>query len=569
MHGRARDLVVSTAVVVTMSVLGTGPVEASTVAGNYTDLEAAGAHRSAVESLAAEGVFDGTECGPDSFCPTEGVPRWVMAVWLVRILDRTDPDPVGSSRFDDVDPAVWWAPHVDRLAELGITKGCSITPALFCPDETVTRARMASFLVRAFQLSPADPAGFVDVQGGVHAVNIDALAAAGVTSGCSTSPPLYCPDGVTSRSQMATFLSRGSKLVTEPLEVPPARLGLPDFYQKYLDADGIPIVSSAEVPDRVLYAVARIIDDMLSERSDLRKIMARAGTRVAVMANGTTGTDLPEFRGQSGLGDRVRGGGFFSPANNVMAIAEENLVCLADDVFPFEDIAVHEFAHAMYFDGVLNDSNSINFRGRLERSYREAMAADLWKDTYAATNRDEYWAEGVQSWFGLNDPPGPIHNDVNTRAELEEYDPALAGLIREVFGDADISSSCHENSHPQENSYAAEAEVSGVVTGPDGIPTANIDLWLSMRHGNVTLRWYGQTDTEGKFRITVPRGSYALSYVLEVDAALGGQCAGWYSDGGITTTLGDATRINVDGTAYEPIVIRLPAFPGELPGVEC
>ena len=551
------------------SVLGTASMPASAAPGKYTDLEAAGVHRSAVESLAAEGVFDGTECRQDSFCPTDGVQRWVMAVWLVRILDGTDPAPAESSSFYDIDPAVWWAPHVDRLAELGITKGCSITPALFCPDETVTRAQMASFLVRAFRLPPADPAGFVDVQGGVHAVDIDALAAAEVTSGCSTTPPRYCPDRVTSRSEMATFLSRGRKLVTEPLGVPPARLGLPDFYQKYLDADGISIVSSSEVPDRVLYAVARIIDDMLSERSDLRKIMARAGTRVAVMANGTTGTDLPEFRGQSGLGDRVRGGGFFSQVDDVMAIAEENLVCLPDDVFPFEDIAVHEFAHAVFFNGVLNDSNSTDFRGRIERAYREAMGAGLWEDTYAATNRDEYWAEGVQSWFGLNDPPGPIHNDVNTRAELEEYDPALARLIREVFGDADVSSSCHENSHPQEHSYAAEAEVSGVVTGPDGIPTANIDLWLSMRQGNITLRWYGRTDTDGKFRITVPRGSYGLSYFLEVDAAPGGQCAGWYSDGSITTTLGDATRINVDGTAYEPIVVRLPALPEELPSVEC
>ena len=58
-------------------------------------------------------------------------------------------------------------------------------------------------------------------------------------------------------------------------------------------------------------------------------------------------------------------------------------------------------------------------------------------------NPDEYWAEGVQSWFGLNDPPGPIHNYINTRTDLENYDPTLAGLIHEVFGDATISASCH------------------------------------------------------------------------------------------------------------------------------
>ena len=560
-------------VAVTISVLGTGPVAASAAAGNYTDLDTAGVHRSAVESLAAEGVFDGTECRPDSFCPTDGVQRWVMAVWLVRILDGTDPAAAKSSRFDDVDPAAWWAPHVNRLAELGITKGCSITPALFCPDETVTRARMASFLVRAFGLPKADAAGFVDVQGGVHAGNIDALAAARVTSGCSTAPLLYCPDGVTSRSQMATFLSRGRKLLAEPLGVPPARLGLPDFYQKYLDADGLSIVAAAQVPDEALRQAARLIDEMLANRDDLRSTIAAQNVRVAIMAESSGLTDLPEFRDMKGevepltgmdWDERTRGGGVGpTDLRPVLVIAEQHILCYDSDVFPNEDIVVHEAAHAVLNMGVERQSGGYDFRQRLERAYRNALDSGLWERTYAATNADEYWAEGVQSWFGLNDPPGPIHNDVNTRAELEEYDPTLAGLIREVFGDADVSSSCHEDSHP------TEAEVTGVVTGPDGIPITNIDLWLSRRQGNVTLRWYGRTDTDGKFRLTVPRGSYGLSYILEVDAAPGGQCAGWYSDGSITTTLGDATRINVDGTAYEPIVIRLPAFPGELPGVEC
>ena len=71
------------------------------------------------------------------------------------------------------------------------------------------------------------------------------------------------------------------------------------------------------------------------------------------------------------------------------------------------------------------------------------MDAGLWAGTYAATNADEYWAEGVQSWFDLNDPPGLVHNEINKRAELEEYDPALASLIQEAFGDSVVSSSCH------------------------------------------------------------------------------------------------------------------------------
>ena len=194
----------------------TGPATTPTTAppatvggdsGAYTDVEGS-VHQAAISALADDGVFVGTECAPARFCPTDAVDRWVMAVWLVRILDGAAPASVGSSRFADVDTGLWWAPYVERLADLGVTDGCATEPDRFCPTETVTRARMASFLVRAFDLPGAPSAGFADVEGGVHAANIDALAASGITSGCRTQPLRYCPSHDTTRAQMATFLSR-------------------------------------------------------------------------------------------------------------------------------------------------------------------------------------------------------------------------------------------------------------------------------------------------------------------------------------------------------------------------
>ena len=197
-------------------ILWVGVADAGAASDVFSDLDGAGTHRSAVESLAAEGVFEGTECAPNTFCPRDAVERWAMAVWLVRILDGSDPDPVSSSQFVDVDASQWWAPFVDRLADLGVTTGCATEPARFCPHETVTRARMASFLVRAFGLPSAPPAGFADVEGGAHAANIDALAASGITSGCKTQPLRYCPNRDTTRAQMATFLVRAVDLVGLP-----------------------------------------------------------------------------------------------------------------------------------------------------------------------------------------------------------------------------------------------------------------------------------------------------------------------------------------------------------------
>ena len=86
----------------------------------------------AFDALAAEGILDGTECGEDPICPEEEIKRWVVAVWLVRALEGEEPAAEGLSRFEDVDAEEWWwAPYVERLAELEVTKGCAVEPKKF------------------------------------------------------------------------------------------------------------------------------------------------------------------------------------------------------------------------------------------------------------------------------------------------------------------------------------------------------------------------------------------------------------------------------------------------------
>ena len=66
------------------------------------------------------------------------------------------------------------------------------------------------------------------------------------------------------------------------------------------------------------------------------------------------------------------------------------------------------------------------------------MAAGLWEGKYASVNHAEYFAEGVQSWFDNNRQPDHDHNHVDTRKELKEYDPGLAAICEEVFGDTQL-----------------------------------------------------------------------------------------------------------------------------------
>ena len=187
--------------------MGPGP-------GDGAVTEHAGVHQPAVDALALRfpGVFDGTGC-EESLCPHDSLKRWEMAMWLVRVLDQTNPTQQTASRFDDVDNTLWWAPYTDRLAALGVTAGCATGPLRFCPDESVTRAQMATFLVRAFNLEAASEAGFADTAGNTHAASIDAVATARITAGCKTGPLRYCPGQAVTRGQMATFLARALGLI--------------------------------------------------------------------------------------------------------------------------------------------------------------------------------------------------------------------------------------------------------------------------------------------------------------------------------------------------------------------
>lgn len=158
-----------------------------------------------VAELHAQGVFTGTLCG-SAFCPGEAIDRKTMAVWIVRILDGMNPQPVSQSRFDDVDANSFHAPYIERLADLGVTTGCS-DGTIFCPDDPVTRAQMAVFLSRAYSLPQGRDPGFSDVpRNAWYADQVASLAASGITLGCGNG--MYCPSQATSRAQMATFLHR-------------------------------------------------------------------------------------------------------------------------------------------------------------------------------------------------------------------------------------------------------------------------------------------------------------------------------------------------------------------------
>lgn len=228
----------------------------------------------------------------------------------------------------------------------------------------------------------------------------------------------------------------------------PRSLGLAPFYRKYLDAAGIPVVGSVRVPAKALVQARDIVLHMTSKRPDVREKMADNQLRVAVMAAGEVTTDIPEHSDlneafpQTNWNTRARGLGptLVRPA---VSCAEENLLCYPQDPYRGEDILVHEFAHAMHVMGIRYVDPA--FDAELATVYQAARASGSWNNTYAMSNKEEYWAEGVQCWFDVNQeavPSNGIHNQINTRAELKKYDAGLYGLIGRYFLASDGRISC-------------------------------------------------------------------------------------------------------------------------------
>ncbi len=163
-----------------------------------------------IERLYAAGITGGCASNPLRYCPEDPVSRAQMAVFLERgIHGSVFTPPTVALTFTDTagNFAQYW---IEALKSDGITSGCG--PSLYCPDASTTRAEMAIFLLRSKHgASYVPPAAsgmmFSDVPSSYWAASwIEQLANEGITSGCG--PSLYCPDATVTRAQMAVFLVR-------------------------------------------------------------------------------------------------------------------------------------------------------------------------------------------------------------------------------------------------------------------------------------------------------------------------------------------------------------------------
>ena len=198
--------------------------------------------------------------------------------------------------------------------------------------------------------------------------------------------------------------------VQKPFPPPPFSLGLDMIYQKHVAVDNIHVVAPTEVPDEKMVQARDVITGMLSARADLLETMSDYGTLI--------------FK------DRELTQGYATKNDNW-------LEARVPKVDPHCDTFIHELAHLIH-SAIRLQSSDREFDSRLQALYNAALSAGLWQGYYASWDKEEYWAETVKFWF-WESLPSPLAADY---PELEDYDPEVAKLVEETFGEATVPSDC-------------------------------------------------------------------------------------------------------------------------------
>ena len=230
--------------------------------------------------------------------------------------------------------------------------------------------------------------------------------------------------------------------------------GLDPFYTQQRDASGIPVIGSAKVPAEALERAASLVRQMLAPRPDLARWLAANGYRVAIMAESEATTDLPEqahwtrpdrsdprltrcerkhYDARIGaMSDReywnVRARGMAGPLTSGAA---EDVLGLPSSRYYGETILVHEFSH-----NVLAAIRAVDpaLSAEVDAAFAAARKEGRWKDEYASTSVDEYWAEGSQFWFDSNKLAAFGGRHILNHADLAAYDPPLYAALGKAYG---------------------------------------------------------------------------------------------------------------------------------------
>ena len=281
-----------------------------------------------------------------------------------------------------------------------------------------------------------------------------------------------------------------SSLVTESLagKLPP-HLNADPYYQKYLDAGGVPILAPATVSDDELLRAQAITLAMVADRPDLLDVLAAQNTRILLYDREKGGlTQLPEFADYS---DSHFAGVWreTSYSGTVAAPAMTAYHC--------NETLIHEIAHALDYAIRVHERKAFReskFKQARNQAYLSAMKAGLWAG-YESTLSHEYWAEMVVYWLR----PDMFRTQFGFH-DLSEYDSGAARLIEQYLGYPTLPDFCKTR----------QFAIRGRVLDASGNPMPEIwvtlsawrgigDRFRSLRHSSDVVE--KRTGLDGRFWI--------------------------------------------------------------------
>ena len=213
---------------------------------------------------------------------------------------------------------------------------------------------------------------------------------------------------------------------------PPPHLNADPYYQKHLDADGIPILASESVPDAELRRAQATLFSMVADRPDLLDVLASLSTRILLYDRDKGGlSQLPELAADS----LSKFSGIFTETSYGLAV-----VAPAMTTYHCNETLIHEIAHALDHAILTQDWKAFRepgFKQARNQAYLGAMDAGLWAGSYGSTSSHEYWAEIVVHWFRPD-----VFLAQFGLSDLSEYDSKAARLIERYLGNPTLPDFC-------------------------------------------------------------------------------------------------------------------------------
>lgn len=271
--------------------LFTSQAKAESDSIKFTDVPTNKPYASAVYQLAERNIIGGYEDG--TFKPDAAITRGQAAAIIAKLLKLDTKNIKKNPGFKDVPSNLWNFGAIAAVAEKGIFSGYA--DGRFGPDDKITRAQMASILIKAFDFhyysysSTGNP--FKDIEKlASHQDSVYTLHKLGITSG--TSPTTFSPNHPISRAQAAVLIIKTEKVRSETVTLKASDYGwflfrgYDDYHHRYLAPEQNEEEIIQVIPNKKTAKVLQIVPMKVgTQKFSLNGQKENAGTDIKVENN--------------------------------------------------------------------------------------------------------------------------------------------------------------------------------------------------------------------------------------------------------------------------------------------